>query len=72
VEKPSEAEALRVEYLDLLKIMYATCLTGFNRAKAYLDVSFFGMLVTQGALFGALFYLDDLFEPLLKKYSSKL
>jgi hypothetical protein len=60
MEKPTEAEALRVEYLDLLKIMYATCLTGFSRAKAYSDVSFFGMLVTQGALFGALFFVEDL------------
>ncbi len=60
MERPTEAEALRAEYLDLLKIMYGTCLTGFSRAKAHLDVSFLGMLVTQGALFGALFFLEDL------------
>lgn len=60
MEKPTEAEALRAEYLDLLKIMYGTCLTGASRAKALLNVSPLGMLITQGALFGALFFLDDL------------
>lgn len=40
--------------------MYGTALTGFNRAKAYIDVSFLGMLITQGALFGALFFVDNL------------
>jgi hypothetical protein len=60
MEKSPRAEALRAEYLDLLKTMYGTCLTGFSRAKAHLDVSFLGMLVTQGALFGALFFMEDL------------
>jgi hypothetical protein len=60
MEKPTEAEALRVEYLDLLKTMYGTCLTGFRRAKAHMDVSFLGMLVIQGALLGAIFFIEDL------------
>jgi hypothetical protein len=62
MEKSADAEALCVEYLQLMKIMYATCLTGFKRAKAHLDVSFLGMLVTQGALIGALYFVDDLEE----------
>ncbi len=60
MEKPTEAEALRAEYLNLLKIMYGTCLTGFSRAKAHLNVSFLGMLISQGALFGAFFTMEDL------------
>jgi hypothetical protein len=60
MEKPTEAEALHVEYLDLLKTMYGTCLTGISRAKAHMDVSFFGMLVTQGALLGSIFFIQDL------------
>jgi hypothetical protein len=59
MEKPAEAEALRVEYLDLHKTMYATCLTGLNKAKAHMAGTFLGMLVTQGALLGALFILED-------------
>lgn len=60
MEKPADAEALRTEYLDLLKIMWVTCLTGIRRAKAHMDVSFLGMLVTQGALLGAIYFLEDL------------
>jgi hypothetical protein len=57
---PRQVEKLRAEYLDLLRILYGTGLTGFKRAKALLDVSFLGMLITQGALFGALFFMEDL------------
>jgi hypothetical protein len=60
MEQSTDAKALRDEYLELLAIMYGTALTGFNRAKSYIDVSFLGMLITQGALFGALFFVDDL------------
>jgi hypothetical protein len=60
MEKPADADALRVEYLELLKIMYGTARTGFNRVKAHMDVSFFGMLITQGALLGAFYFMDDL------------
>jgi hypothetical protein len=62
MEQLTKAEALREEYLELLAIMYGTCLTGFSRAKAYSNVSFLGMLITQGALFGALFFVDQLAE----------
>jgi hypothetical protein len=59
MEKSAEAEALRVEYRDLSKTVYATCLTGLTRAKAHMVGTFLGMLVTQGAFLGALFFLED-------------
>jgi hypothetical protein len=58
MEKPTEADALRTEYLSLLKTMYATSLTGFFRAKAFLVGNFAAGLVLNGALFGALFLED--------------
>jgi hypothetical protein len=60
MEKPADAEALRAEYLDLLKIMWVTCLKGIRRAKAHMVGTFLGMLVTQGALFAALFFVENL------------
>ena len=60
MKQSTKAEMLRNEYLDHMARMYGTALTGFERAKSYLDVSFLGMIVTQGALFGALFFLNDL------------
>ena len=60
MEQSTKAEALRNEYLDHMARMYGTALTGLERAKSYHAVSFLGMIVTQGALFGALFFLDDL------------
>jgi hypothetical protein len=60
MDKPTEAEALRAEYLELTKTMYATCLTGLDRAKAHMFGTFSGMLVTQGALFAALYFSDNL------------
>lgn len=60
MEKPTEAEALRIEYLDLLKTIYATCLTGLTRAKAHMVGTSLGFLITQCALLGALFFLGDM------------
>jgi NADH:ubiquinone oxidoreductase subunit 4 (subunit M) len=57
---PRQVEKLRAEYLDLLKIMYGSCLTGCKRAMAYSSVSFFGMLITQGALLGAMYLVNEL------------
>jgi hypothetical protein len=59
MEKPAAAEALRVEYLDLVKTVCATCLTGLIRAKAHMVGMLLGFLVTQSALLGALFFLED-------------
>jgi hypothetical protein len=60
MKTPTEAEALRAEYLDLLKIMWVTCIKGIRRAKAHMVGTFLGMLVTQGTLFAALFFIEDL------------
>jgi hypothetical protein len=62
MEQSSRAAALRSEYVELLARMYGTALTGFERAKAYHAVTFFGMIITQSALFGALYFLDTLDE----------
>jgi hypothetical protein len=59
MEKPTEAEALRAEYLELTKTMWVTCLKGIRRAKAHMVGTFLGMLVTQSALLGALYFLED-------------
>ena len=48
-EKFSEVVALCVEYLDLMKTMYATCLMGLDKAKAHMVGTQFGFLVTQSA-----------------------
>jgi hypothetical protein len=58
MEKPTEAEALRIEYLELMKTFYDTCLTGLNKAKAHMAGTLLGMLVTQSALLGALLFLE--------------
>jgi hypothetical protein len=59
MEKPAEAEALRTEYLELHKTAFATCLTGLTKAKAHVTGTFLGMVVTQSALLGALYFLED-------------
>jgi hypothetical protein len=59
MEKPADAEALRAEYLELTKTMWVTCLKGIRRAKAHMVGTFLGMLVTQSALLGALYFLED-------------
>jgi hypothetical protein len=59
MNKLTEAESLRAEYLDLLKTMYGTCLTGIDKAKAHMVGSTLGLIVTQNTLLGALFFLED-------------
>jgi hypothetical protein len=59
MEKATEAEALRFEYLDLLKTNYKTSLTGLNRAKGLMAGNLAALLVTQSALVGALFLVDE-------------
>jgi hypothetical protein len=54
MEKSTEAEALRVEYLELLKIMYGTCLTGIERAKACLVGTGIGGIVIRSHLINTL------------------
>ena len=58
MEKLPEAEALRVEYLDLMKTTYGTSFIGLRRAKAHIVSTQLGFLVTMSAFYGALFFLE--------------
>jgi hypothetical protein len=58
MDKPTEAEALRDEYLDLWKIMYDTCLTGIKKVEAHMVGSMLECIVTQSALLAALLFLE--------------
>jgi hypothetical protein len=58
MEKLSEADALRMEYLDIIQTVCGTCITGLRRAKAHMVGTFLGMLITMSAFFGALIFLE--------------
>jgi hypothetical protein len=57
--KSSKADALRVEYLDNLKIVYTTCLTGLKKTKAHMVETMLGFLITQSALLGSLYFIEN-------------
>lgn len=57
LESP-EAETLLVEYVDVYKKTYATAIEGRNRALAHLVGTQLGFMVTMGAYFGALLFLE--------------
>jgi hypothetical protein len=54
-----KADALRVEYLDNLKIVYTTCLTGLKKTKAHMVGTMLGFFVIQSALLGSLYFIEN-------------
>jgi hypothetical protein len=58
MEKLTQAKVLRHEYLELMTVMFDTCLTGIDKAKAHMVGTLSGLIVTQCGLVAALLYLD--------------
>jgi hypothetical protein len=58
MEKSPRTEALRAEYLELMKTWYDTCLAGIDRAKAQFVGLNAGGIVINSAIMGAVMFLE--------------